>query len=86
MDPRVLHVYIQTLEQNLGNPSSIHCEGKRARLLLDSCRQSIADLFHVKPYEVIFTSGGTEGAALLIKGLLQNDTTAHAISSVAENA
>ncbi len=86
MDPRVLTAYVKALEDNLGNPSSIHCEGKRAKRLLDQCHQLIADIFRVKPYEVIFTSGGTEGAALLIQGLLQKETSAHAISSVAEHA
>lgn len=55
----------------LGNPSSIHAEGRKARALLEEARQSVADWAGVSPNRVIFTSGGTEANALAIHGLLR---------------
>jgi cysteine desulfurase len=53
----------------LGNPSSIHGEGRAARRLLEDAREVIAGLFGAEPRDVIFTSGGTEANALAIHGL-----------------
>ncbi len=51
----------------LGNPSSIHREGRAARRLLEDARGAIAQRFG--PGEVVFTSGGTEANALAMHGL-----------------
>ncbi|MES2713730.1 MAG: aminotransferase class V-fold PLP-dependent enzyme, partial [Pseudomonadota bacterium] len=51
----------------LGNPSSVHGEGRAARRMLEDARSTIAARFG--PGEVIFTSGGTEANALAIHGL-----------------
>ncbi len=58
------------LRSDLGNPSSVHAEGRRARRLLDDSRQSVAGLLGCDPDEVVFTSGGTEANAMAIWGLL----------------
>ncbi len=44
----------------LGNPSSVHHAGRKARSLLDDARDRIAHLWRCKPSEILFTSGGTE--------------------------
>lgn len=48
----------------LGNPSSVHAEGRAARALIEKARGEVARLAGAKPAEVIFTSGGTEAARL----------------------
>jgi cysteine desulfurase len=53
----------------LGNPSSIHGEGRAARRVLEDAREAIAARFGATPREVILTSGGTEANALAIHGL-----------------
>jgi cysteine desulfurase len=53
----------------LGNPSSIHGEGRAARRLLEDARETIAARFGAAARDVIFTSGGTEANALAIHGL-----------------
>ena len=53
----------------LGNPSSIHGQGREARRLLEASRRTIASRFGVSPDGVVFTSGGTEADALAIAGL-----------------
>ncbi len=44
----------------LGNPSSAHAEGRRARRLLEDARESIAALLGAERDGVVFTSGGSE--------------------------
>lgn len=47
----------------VGNPSSVHNEGRRARAIIDGAREQVAALAGAKPAEVIFTSGATEANA-----------------------
>lgn len=86
LDPHVLTVLIKELQEEQGNPSSIHFYGQQCRHKLAQSRQQIARFFKVKPHEVIFNSGGTEGAALLIQGLMLRHPTGHIISSGAEHS
>jgi cysteine desulfurase len=44
----------------LGNPSSVHAEGRRARGLVEEARERVARLVNARPSEVVFTSGATE--------------------------
>ena len=53
----------------LGNPSSLHVEGRRARGEIDAARDTVAAWLGAKPSEIIFTSGGTESCNLAIFGL-----------------
>ncbi len=52
-----------------GNPSSLHGIGATAEQLLGQARKQVAQLLDVKEQEVYFTSGGTEGNNLAIKGV-----------------
>ena len=54
---------------HLGNPSSLHNAGRRARRVVEESREQIAEVFGARPSEVIFTSGGTEADNLAVKGL-----------------
>ncbi len=49
-----------------GNPSSIHAEGRAARGLIEEARAQVASLVGASPANVVFTSGGTEAAALAL--------------------
>jgi cysteine desulfurase len=44
----------------LGNPSSVHAEGRAARRLIDEARRRVAALVGAEAADVVFTSGGTE--------------------------
>ena len=44
----------------VGNPSSVHAEGRAARAAVERAREEVAALLGVAPKLVIFTSGGTE--------------------------
>jgi cysteine desulfurase len=66
--PEVLDVMAEELAR-LGNPSSLHNAGRRARRVVEESRELIAEAFGARPSEVIFTSGGTEADNLAVKGL-----------------
>jgi len=53
----------------LGNASSLHNAGRRARRVVEEARELIAETFGARPSEVVFTSGGTEADNLAVKGL-----------------
>jgi cysteine desulfurase len=58
--------------QKLGNPSSIHGAGQKARQIVEDARDQLAKAFDCHRSEVLFTSGGTEGINIAIKGLYLN--------------
>ena len=50
----------------VGNPSSVHAEGREARRLIEDARASLAAAVGALPRNVIFTSAGTEANALAL--------------------
>ncbi|MFJ5621938.1 cysteine desulfurase family protein [Peribacillus loiseleuriae] len=72
--PEVIDSFIKVSTEYFGNPSSLHGLGVKAEKLLTQSRKQVANLLQVKSMEVYFTSGGTEGNNLAVKG------TAHAYS------
>jgi cysteine desulfurase len=53
----------------LGNPSSLHGAGRRARRRIEESREELAAALKARPSEVIFTAGGTEADNLAVKGI-----------------
>ncbi|GAA4846145.1 cysteine desulfurase family protein [Actinomycetospora corticicola] len=53
----------------VGNPSSLHTAGRRARRDVEEARETIADAVGALPTEVVLSTGGTEGDNLAVKGL-----------------
>jgi cysteine desulfurase len=53
----------------VGNASSLHASGRRARRVVEESREKVAAALDARPSEVLFTGGGTEGDNLLVKGL-----------------
>ena len=68
MLPEALAAMTEELSQ-LGNPSSLHNAGRRARRVVEESREQLAEIYGARPSEVVFTSGGTEADNLAIKGL-----------------
>lgn len=50
----------------VGNPSSVHAEGRAARGLVEQARAQVAEAVGAAPRDVVFTSGGTEANALAL--------------------
>ena len=53
----------------VGNPSSLHADGRRARRVVEEGRERLGEAFGARPSEVVFTSSGTEANNLAIKGM-----------------
>ncbi|MBA3238159.1 MAG: cysteine desulfurase [Parachlamydiaceae bacterium] len=86
MDPRVLEAVVRDLQETVGNPSSIHSFGQQARQKLTKARQIIATNLGVKPQEIVFTSGGSEGANYILRGLFTPQSPGHIITSSVEHS
>ena len=63
---------LHCLEEDYGNPSSLHSVGQRAREILDQARAEVAACLNADPSEIYFTGGGSEAdnQALLTGALL----------------
>src|SRR5699024_6199776 len=64
----VLEAMLQTNQDIMGNPSSTHFYGRKARSILDQTRAKVANHIQAHEKEIIFTSGGTEADNLAIIG------------------
>src|SRR5262245_31193280 len=63
-------VWLAVAEERLGNPSSLHSSGRRARALVDDARARVAAALGVHEEEIFFTSGATEANNLALFGVL----------------
>lgn len=63
-----------------GNPSSIHREGREARTAVEDARSRVARLLGAPADGVVFTSGGTEAANLLVTPNLRSDRAPHGVA------
>jgi cysteine desulfurase len=58
----------------IGNPSSVHAEGRAARRLVERARAQVAELVGAEPGNVIFTSSGTEANALALTPAIETQS------------
>lgn len=69
LDPRVLAIMIDCMQNHYGNPASrSHQFGWQAEQMVETAREQVASLLHADPREIVFTSGATESDNLAIKG------------------
>ena len=65
----------------VGNPSSVHAEGRVAKGLVERARAQVAAAAGCNPAEVVFTGGATEAASVLARPIggrgVHVDDTAH---------
>ena len=73
--PEVVEAVTHALRDTWANPSSVHRAGGEAKRVLELARESIAKLIGCQEREIVFTSGGTEGANLAIRGTLEHFAT-----------
>lgn len=52
----------------VGNPSSVHAEGRASRALIEDARDGVAALVGARPADIVFTSGATEANASVLAG------------------
>lgn len=58
----------------VGNPSSVHAEGRAARRLVEQARAEVAAAIGADVRNVIFTSGGTEANSLALTPRVRRDS------------
>ncbi|MFW5671582.1 MAG: cysteine desulfurase family protein [Acetivibrio ethanolgignens] len=84
----VREVMLKTLEEDFGNPSSLHTKGVEAEKYVKEAKEQIAKSLKADPKEIVFTSGGTESNNMaLIGGALANQRAGkHIIKTGIEHA
>lgn len=68
-DPSVLASMVSMISE-YGNPGSIHMAGVTPQRMIRDARESVAAFMGCQPSQVIFTSGGSEGNSMVIRGIL----------------
>ncbi|MCE7958122.1 MAG: aminotransferase class V-fold PLP-dependent enzyme, partial [Acidobacteria bacterium ACB2] len=68
LHPEVLDAMLPWLGGLVGNPSSVHEPGRRARRAVEEARAAVAAAIGASPAEIVFTSGGTESDTLAVVG------------------
>ena len=85
--PEVIALITKVLEQQWGNPSSLHNWGERSTMAVERSRLQVADLVNGDPESIIFTSGGTESNNLALWGITrQYSEPQHLIISAVEHS
>ncbi len=82
---------LTALADGWADPARLHQEGRRARLLLDTARERVADLLGCRPDELSFTASGTQAAHLGVLGAVQARQSAtrgpgHVVVSAVEHS
>lgn len=82
----VLEAMWPYLTGTFGNPSSTHGFGDAAARGLADARSAVAGVLGCRPAEVVFTTGGTEGANTAVKGIaLAAPRGRHVVTSAIEH-
>lgn len=68
VSPAAAQRALELMQQEYGNPSSLHRRGFAAEQALDAARRELAGILGAKKEEVYFTSGGSQGNNLAILG------------------
>ncbi len=86
--PQVREIMDEVLEQEYGNPSSMHTKGFAAEKYINQAKEVIAKSLKVDPKEIYFTSGGTEANNLALIGtaFANRRERRHIITSAIEHA
>lgn len=85
LDPQVIEAMTACMTEELGNPSSTHSFGRKAKNKVETCRREIAAHFGAQPSEIIFTSCGTESDNMTIKCAIDDLGVTRIISSEIEH-
>jgi cysteine desulfurase len=85
--PEVMELVTSVLQNQIGNPSSVHSAGRSARVLVDEAREQVASLIGASPSEIVFTSGGTEANNFALVGVALGlgKTRGHIVTSQVEH-
>lgn len=85
LDKEVMQVMIEVMENNYGNPSSIHSHGREIRTVIEKARKNVANILNTAPANIFFTSGGTEADNTAIRSAIFDHKIEHAITTKIEH-
>lgn len=88
IDTDILDTFNQAYKNFYGNPNSLHKWGNLAKNELDKCTNKILEIFNLKDYELIYTSGASESNNLATKGIARSyrQDGKHIISTYLEHS
>ena len=88
LHPVARQALLAALDEGWADPSRLHREGRRARLLLDAAREAAAEAVGCRPDELSFTSSGTRALHTGIAGALagRRRTGRHLVVSAVEHS
>ncbi len=88
--PQVFEKIIPFLNEEYGNPSSIHSFGRKVRVAIEEARETAAEFINADPSEIYFVSNGTEANNFPILGIAKTvfseSTKNEIITSTVEHA
>ncbi len=84
LDPRVLDAVVSELQQ-LGNASSAHGAGRRAKAVVHAARVEVAQLIAADPREIVSTSGATEADNLAVLGVVPDQRRTRVVCPATEH-
>lgn len=87
VDARVLEAMMPYFDKEIGNPSSLHSAGRKAKRELENAREQVAKLVGAPARSIVFTSCATESNNLALRGaaLRYKDKGNHIITTSIEH-
>lgn len=85
LDPAVLSAMLPYMHRLCGSPSATHSYGREAKVAVEKARKQVAGLLNVAPAHLFFTSGGTEGNNMVLRGAVEALHIRHVITSPLEH-
>jgi cysteine desulfurase len=85
--PKVVKAMLPYLQEQFGNPLSLHSFGEGPRDAVEEARAKVADLIGARPDEVYFTASGSEANNMAVKGiaLMNRQKGQHVVVSAIEH-
>lgn len=86
--PVAREAFLAALDDGWADPGRVHAEGRRARLLLDAARETLAEALGARPEEIHLTPSHTAGlhAAVASATRARRRTSTHVVTSAVERA
>jgi cysteine desulfurase len=77
LHPAAREAWLTAVDQGWADPARLYREARRARLLLDTARESVAAAIGARPDETSFTASGTQALHLGLLGLVEGVRGGH---------
>ncbi len=85
LSPIVIEKVMDIMNEQYGNPSSIHRAGRTAKTVIEKARRIVANTIKASLGEVFFTSCGTESNNMILRGAIRDLGVQQIISTKLEH-